>query len=393
MSKIRLEELESRLLLTSFSLSTHFSLYQPSQTSAGQLYAGGSDGGHAFLVRPAGGDAQTGQAQSPVQNTLFVEFRVNGDPGVGGIGVAPRIVIFDANPAPIAVTINIDPGRLPFSGPGNELNAIPAERTPAIFPTEESNPPPGNEVNAMPVERAQAAFFSAGSNTPPGSGMEILETSPDVLAQVMAASTGPSPVVAASVNPGIISNTGWFQLHSSLSSLGNSSSSESAGQSGAQAQSWLFLPPPALGTAASPPLAELRSLGQDAPLSMLRPYLELGPHGQQAVPLSPPDLAFLKGGLLSLLAVFGPQGQQAIPLPAPDLSALEAGLLQFLAELGDTSAHLAGSREGATLRMWILAAAGAGAACALAYRQQRRTAGVCATEIPQLPGCSLDDVL
>jgi hypothetical protein len=103
------------------------------------------------------------------------------------------------------------------------------------------------------------------------------------------------------------------------------------------------------------------------------------------------QLSVLKAGLLQFLSVLGSHGPQTVPLPTPDLSALEAGLLQFLADLGETSSQLAIGPDGAAFPMWVLAAVGAGAACALAYQQQRRSADDWTTDFPPLPGCSLDD--
>jgi hypothetical protein len=140
-----------------------------------------------------------------------------------------------------------------------------------------------------------------------------------------------------------------------------------------------------------PSLLGLRSLDRHEPLLKAIPFLQLGPLGQQEAPLPQLQLSVLKAGLLQFLSVLGSNGQQTVPLPIPDLSTLEAGLLQFLADLGETSSQLAIGPDGAAFPMWVIAAVGAGAACALAYRQQRRSADGWETEIPPLPGCSMDD--
>jgi len=221
----------------------------------------------------------------------------------------------------------------------------------------------GNEVNAMPTERAPAANFSERTNPP----------------------------LATCANTGIRIKTNWVQPHSLPSFPGYSSASDPAGPSRIQAPGWLFPPPLAGGMATTPSLLGLLLHHRHAPLPTPIPSLPLGPLGQQEAPLPQLQLSALKAGLLQFLPVLGSHGQQTVSLPTPDLSALEAGLLQFLADLGETSSQLAIGPDGAAVRMWVIAAVGAGAACALAYRQQRQSGDGWATDFPPLPGCSLDD--
>jgi hypothetical protein len=133
-------------------------------------------------------------------------------------------------------------------------------------------------------------------------------------------------------------------------------------------------------------------LDQNTIIPKLFPPFELVPQRQGEASLPPSSLSAFKAGLWQFLAVLGPQSQKAASLPTPDLSALEAGLLQFLGELGEISAPLVVERGGAALRLWMFAAAGAGAACAIAYRQQRRFMRALASDNPQLPGCAPDDL-
>jgi hypothetical protein len=241
-----------------------------------------------------------------------------------GIGVTLRNVFLKVIPEPIAITTN----------PGGEL------------PT---SPGPENGVKATSAELTQAAFASQGVNPPLGSSVEISAPVTDATTQV----TGP---LAAT-------------------SLGYSLSSQNSGQSGTQAQGWLLSSPPTPDMVVAPSPSELRSLDPHAILPNFLPPLELGPQGEQEASDPQSLMSVLEVCPRRLLAVSGPQCQKAAPLPPPDLPALEAGLLQFLAELGETSAHLAEIEYGTALPMCLLAAAGAGMACAIAHRQQRRFAG------------------
>jgi hypothetical protein len=313
MLTIQLEELESRLVLSSSSLSACVTLPQPSLASAAYSSSGGSEGSNAATsVQPGGGSVATGPAQAqPVQNTPFAEILVN---------------------------VNLSAGQPTNAGSGNEVNAMPTEHTPAANSSERTNSP-----------------LATGANT------------------------------------GIRIKTNWVQPRYLPSLQGYSSASGPAGPSRIQAPGWLFPPPLAAGMATTPSLLGLHSLDRYEPHLRPIPFLQLGPLGQQGAPLPQLQLSALKAGLLQLVSVLGSHGQQTVPLPTPDLSTLEAGLLQFLADLGETGSQLAIGLDGAAFQMWVIAAVGAGAACALAYRQQRRSADGRATDFPPLPGCSLDD--
>jgi hypothetical protein len=232
------------------------------------------------------------------------------------------------------------------------------------------------------VERTLTTFFSEESNPPPTANVAV---------QVPSAPSGSGSALSAGSGAGLLYDTNWFQSHSVPASLGYSAFSEPIGASGTTAQGWQFPPPLAPGVAASPPIAELRSLGQNAILPLLRPPLELVPQGPQEALFPQAKLSALKAGLLQFLGAIGPPGQQSVSFPASDLSALESGLLQFLADLSETGSQIVGSCDGLTLQMWLFAAAAAGAACAIAYRQQRRIAAACAPVVPSLPGSSPED--
>jgi hypothetical protein len=367
MSTMRMEELEARLLLSGFNLSACSSLSQPMLPSAGHSSLAGPDGSQVHWARPGevGGGIMPGQSAG--QNSAFAGNREGGNLVVWVVVGSPRSEGSGASPAPNAVETNVGAGPLASPGSRNGVNATPAERTPTTF-------------------------VSAGANPPLLSGAEIQEAVPNVTAQIPASSPGPSSVKVAAVDAGVIYNTNGFQPHPLPSSLGYSTFSELAVQSGTLSQGWLSLLPPAPGMAAPLPLSELPSLALGGHAALL-PSLELGPPGQREIPLTLPDLSAPEAGLLQFLAELGQRGRQAVLLCPPDLSALEAGLLQFLAELGQTSSQLAEDREGAALWMWVLAAAGAGMACEIAYRQYRRTAGRGGTDAPPLLGWSLDDAL
>jgi hypothetical protein len=220
MSRIQLEELESRHLLSNLSLSPGVTLPQSSLASAAYSSTGVSDGSSAAsLVQPAGGSVETGPAQAPtVQNTPVAEILVN---------------------------VNLGAGQLANGGSGNDVNAMPTERTPAANCSERTNPP-----------------HATGANT------------------------------------GIHFKTNWVQPRSLPSFQGYSSASDPARPSGIQAPGWLFPPPLAAGMATTPSLLGLRSLVRHAPLPEPIPSLQLGPLVQQEAPLPRLELSSLKAGVL-----------------------------------------------------------------------------------------------
>lgn len=319
-----------------------------------------------------------GPMQSPVQTSPLAEIRANDYFGAWwSLGGAPQIVIVEIILTPLAVPTNGNAGRLASPGAVNGVDTLPAERTPA-------------------------SIFSMGANPSLGSGAAMATPVFDVPVPATGASPVFSPIVAAGpsftatagVDAGIQYTTNSVPTRAMSSFLGGSLVSEPVGQGGIQGQGWLVPPRPTPGMAIPPaPVAELRSPDQHALPSLLLPPQELDPQDLQEELLPYPHLSSLGAGLRQFLAAFNPLGQQVAALSPPDLPSLQAGLLQFMEALGDTGTQLVVSQDGAATRIWILAAAGAGAACAIAYRQQRRSALVCAMDVPPLPGCSLDDAL
>lgn len=364
MLKMQLEELESRLLLTGFGLSPGFLPPQLAPTSAVQP-SGGWQGGHVFLAPPGGGGGEAELAQAPLATSLGAGFRDNNNPGAWGLSGWPMGgVNYNAEPTLIVVITNVSVEPIAARGPASAFAAAPVEHT-------------------------QPTSFSEETSAPPlGFGMVFPAAVTLVPAPALFSHPGPSPATAADLEAAITYNANGLQPHSLSSFQAHSLSSDPAAPNGVQVQGRQLPPSPAPAVDTTPPLVELRSLDQDAAVPRLLVPLELGPLDRPEASLPPPDLSGLESGFMQFLAGLGPQGQQVVAFPAPDLSALEAGLMQFLAGLSQASSELVDNQDGAVLRMWIIAAAGAGAACALAYRQQRRAA-----VIPQLPGCFLDEDL
>jgi hypothetical protein len=419
MSRIHLEELESRLLLTSLSTIAGVPLFQSSMTSA-DLSA---QGGHVDLASTAGGGGAMGQARSPEMDSVVTGTPGNSNPGVWSNGPAGQIqvivpntifVVITDNSEPIRwnsaeivqppVTItfwegvgqNIDPRVRSSDGTQNNgyFNVIPAPMAATTNPGSGQFVSPGsaNGINAAPVEHTQTTFALAGANPPLESGTMILTTFPEFPTHLAGYSASLSSFLSASIGVGILYDSNGFQLPSLFSFLGSSPSSESARQSGTPAQGLSIPPSPSNGSATAPFFSEPQALDQHTIIPKLFPPFELVPQSQGEASLPPSNLSAFKAGLRQFLAVLGPQSQKAASLPTPDLSVLEAGLLQFLGELGEISSPLAVTGGGAALRLWMFAAAGAGAACAIAYRQQRRFRRAFASDYPQLPGCAPDDL-
>jgi hypothetical protein len=315
-----------------------------------------------------------------VEFVVFVPDASAQVPGISLVSSPVRTAGADAGFVSTTEVASLDSGPAPNAGETNVATGT------LVFPGSTS------DINVMPAERSPVTTFAAGANPPLASGAEILTAIREVTAQVPVSPPGPSPIRVAGADAGFIFNTSGFQLHPLPSFSGYSTFLEPAVPSGTQAQGWLSLPPPSPGMIAPFHLSELHSPVGGGHSTLSSPS-ESGPLGQREVLLAPPDLSALEDGLLQFLAELGPRGQEAVPLPPPDLSALEAGLLRFLTELGQTSSPLAVDQDRAALWMWLLAAAGAGVACEIAYRQYRQPAGEGAPDIPSLAGFSLDDVL
>jgi len=271
-------------------------------------------------------------------------------------GIAPLAHSGGGGPAPSPLPVQ----NSPFAGPaanGNlvleGLGGLQRELNLPSFPG-----PPAPMPNLGAVQLANALLER---------GVNVLPTGQ--LPPLIVNST-PPPEVGISLLAGIVYNTNWFSLSSVPFLPGNSASPDLVGPR------WAPLPnqlaPSLPGMEPIVPHSDLRDrASQAAPLGPL-PF---APQNQPALPLALPPLSS--------------SDQQSLPVPAVALSALETSLLEFLADLGQTTSPLEIFRDVVPLRMWIFAAAGAGAACFIAYREQRRTARLCAAEVPQLPGCSL----
>lgn len=345
MSKIQLEELETRLLLSGGSVSPCSApspLPTPDSGHSSTGVAGGSDN----IVQP--GDGVPGQAQFLIQNSASPGNPGNGDPGMGNLSGAQKAASPFPSSAPSAATSNLGAGQ-PSSQVVPRGDEVPSAEQTFIKLTSDAWPPP----------------FEAGG--------DFLGAIHDFFAPVTAIPPLPF-VLGINVTAGIVNNTGWFQLPSLPAVPANPISPDRTVQEGAPAQNRPIPSPPLQGIEPTVPLANLLYPGPQA--TPLGP-LPLTPHSPQALPLVPPALGFPDQAPLSLSPV--------------DLSALESALLHFLADLGQTTSQLVTSREAAPLRMWLLAGAGAGIASLIAYRQQRRSAGLCATDVPQLPGCSVHE--
>jgi hypothetical protein len=259
---------------------------------------------------------------------------------------------------------------LPSRGPENGVNATSAELTQAATVS---------DATAQVTEpfAGPSLGYSLSSQNSGQSGTQAqgrLLSSPPT--PEMAAAPSPSET-SATVSDATAQVTGPF-------AAGYSLSSQNSGQNGTQVQGWLLSSPPTPEMAAAPSPSEPRSFDPHAILPNLLPPLELTSQSEQEASDPQSLMSALEACPRQLLAALGPQCQKAAPLPPPDLPALEAGLLQLLAELGETSVHLAEIEYGTVLRIWLLVAAGAGVACAVARGQQRRFAGVFGTDIPPL---------
>ncbi len=419
MSRIHLEELESRLLLTSLSVIPGAPLLQSSMTST-ELSA---QGDYAGLARTGGGSAGMGQVQSPEMNSFVPGTPGNSDPGVWSNGTAGSKQVIVQNTVFVIITDNSEPIRwnsaetvqppvtiIFWEGVGQTIdprvgssdgtrnngyfNVIPAPMTTMTNPGSGQFVSPGsaNGISAAPVEHTQTTFALAGANPPLESVTMTFIAPPEFPIHLAGYSASLSSFLSASIGVGILYDSNGFQLNSLSSLLGYSLSAESARLSGTPAQGWLIPPSPSNGSAMAPFFSEPQALDQHTIIPKLFAPFELVPQSQGESSLPPSNLSAFKAGLRQFLAVLGPQSQKAASLPTPDLSALEAGLLQFLGELGEISSPLVVTGDGAALRLWMFAAAGAGAACAIAYRQQRRFRRAFASNYLQLPGCAPDDL-
>jgi hypothetical protein len=367
MSKMRMEELEARLLLSGFNPSACSSLSHPLLPSAGQSSSAVPDVSQVNSVRPS----EVGGAVIPVQPA-------NLNPALPGNREGGSVIVW----------VTVGPQGSGGFGSGLAPNAVETIVVAGI----PASPEPRSEVSAAPAERTPTTFVSAAPISPPVPGVGISDALPSISSQLLVSSPIPSPVKLAGVDAGMISNLNSFQPHPLPSAPGYPAFLEPAGSSGTPSAGWQSPFPSAPGMAAPLSLAELPSPAPGGHAT-LPPSLELSPPDHREIPLTLPDLSALEAGLLQFLADLAPQGRQAALLPTPDLSALETGLLRFLTGLGQSGSQLVEGREGAALWMWILAAAGAGAACGVAYRQYRRPADESALDLPPMLGFSLDDAL